>query len=163
MAGVLLPNGGYLYGDSAIVPIPVPTPTDPGNDGYILTAEDGEASWEPNAGATPSAWTNFTLINGWANAPLGSPTPGWRVEGNIIRLRGTIDSTAQSDPVFATVISSLIVPTAVQFLGSSSTDDGAAWAAAGVAVLPGSGQGTFQCYPGSGSFVVLDGITYPLT
>ena len=53
----------------------------------VLLLADG-TNWNIIAGAMDSGWMYMSLVNSWSYAGGGWSVPGYRLEGNLVRLRG---------------------------------------------------------------------------
>lgn len=82
------------------------------DDGFCLW--DGQ-NYVPIAGGAAPAWTPLNLQNGWTQS--GMIVPGWRLEGDIVRLRGCVDGTSAAYGDFAFLAGAAAPPSEIDLPG----------------------------------------------
>lgn len=115
-----------------------------------LTQAAGDARYQP----LPGAWVALTLAGNWTNYSTGSytVTPAYRIEGSVVRLRGTVKRSTGTDTIIAT---GLPAPTFYQSPANA--------AGTGATFLEITSGGQLNYLQGATSRFSLDGVTYALS
>lgn len=123
---------------------------------YVILQGDG-TNWHIVAGAQDSGWVNATLGNSWAAAST-SVTPGYRLRGNRVYLRGIVNGGTNGTSPFTLPSGFRPATIGSAILSMTGNDGGTSPSAAQVQV---TSAGVVSLYAAStATGIAMDGLSF---